>query len=275
MRPNVVTTMNEVKRVAAAGRARMLLVLAALSLVATAAAAQAVPTTEVLIPVVGNINGVGAVRWKTDVEIDNNAGVATEVFLSLPTIGGDPFYNVTLAPGESIHAVDVLGQIFGIDGALSPLLITTTGRRPLLVRATAYSIRDGQASMPQSIPAILSGSSFPLRTLTGLSFSDNYRTNVGLLNLSEKAAPFVLALQRLEGRNLAVSRFTVPANTLFHVPIQAIFPLISQGDNFSIIVETNSTNSYVYASVIRNDTNEAQFIQPAIGAMLPAVTAEK
>ena len=42
--------------------------------------------------------------------------------------------------------------------------------------------------------------------------------------------------------------------------------MITKGDDFTVLVETGARDTYVYASVIDNETNEAKFIQPAIGA---------
>jgi hypothetical protein len=68
------------------------------------------------------------------------------------------------------------------------------------------------------------------------------------------------------GRNLAVSRFTIPPNTLWHQSVQMLFPLIQAGEDFSVLVECFSRNTYVYASVLDNATNEARFVTSIIGA---------
>ena len=40
--------------------------------------------------------------------------------------------------------------------------------------------------------------------------------------------------------NVAVTRFTVAANTLIHTSVQSLFPLITKGEDFTVIVETSS-----------------------------------
>jgi len=37
-----------------------------------------------------------------------------------------------------------------------------------------------------------------------------------------------------------------------------------KGDNYTVVVESGSRNTYVYASVLQNDTNDARFIVPAV-----------
>ena len=102
------------------------------------------------------------------------------------------------------------------------------------------------------------------RAIRRISFSDSFRTNIGLANLGNRPALFTIALQRVTGRNIAVTQITVPQGTLWHTSIQALFPLITKGEDFSLLIETGSRETYVYASVIENATNEAHFIEPMI-----------
>ena len=73
----------------------------------------------------------------------------------------------------------------------------------------------------------------------------------------------VLGLQRIAGRTIAVARLTLPPNSLRHEAIQHLFPLITKGDDFSIVVETSSRDVHTYASVLQNTTNAAKFVPPA------------
>jgi hypothetical protein len=223
----------------------------------------------VIVPVVGSVNGPGGIRWKTDIELRNDFKSDATISLTLPTAPDQPVIITRIPPGEGIRFGDVVNEAFGIDSALSPLVIETLGNRSITVRATTYAVRGSDVSPPQPI-AVQYGNPFtPMRLLPGLSFSDEFRTNIGLANLSDASAEFVLALQRLAGRNLAVARMVVPPSSLVHVPLQTLFPLITSGIDFSVIVETAAPETYVYASVIENATNAARFVQPAFGAPLP------
>ena len=230
------------------------------------AASDTPPSVSVIVPVVGSVNGPGGVRWKTDVELVNDQREEAVVALTLPTAPDQPVIITTIPAGTRVRFTDVVGEAFGLEAALSPLLVQTLGRRSALIRATAYASRGIEIVAEEPIPINYGPSYFPQRTLPGLSFSDAYRTNVGLANLGDKDAVFVLALQRLSGRNLAVTRLPVPARTLLHTGISRLFPLITNGDDFSIVIETSSPETYVYASVIENATHAAKFIQPNIGA---------
>ncbi len=239
-------------------------VLAATLLAATASA-QTPPSVSVLVPVVGSVAGPNDVRWKTDVEVRNEMREEVFVALKLPTAPDMPTVGFTLPPGGIQRFTDVVGEAFAMDAALSPLIVETMGKRSVRVSANVYGIRGNTVTRAQTIPIAYTEATYPLRTLNGLSFSDVFRTNLGLVNLGERDAAFTLALQRLSGRNIAVSRMTVSPNSLVHTSIQSLFPLITKGDDFSVVVESSAPNTYVYGSVIENATSEARFIAPSIG----------
>jgi len=258
---------------------RFALIVAALLFAAIAAAQapppepepQPEPTAVVMVPVVGKVYGANSVQWRTDVDLINNLGREVKVALTLPTAPGDAFIAFSLPPGAVQRLPDVVGA-FSMDRALSPLKVTTFGSRtPIRVSATVYAIKldDPNAPVTTEPIAVLYGDPFfPRRMLYGLSFSDDFRTNIGLANLGDAPALFTVALQRVSGRNIAVTQITVPPGTLWHTSIQALFPLITKGDDFAIIIETGYHETYVYASVIENATNAARFIEPSIAAMV-------
>lgn len=237
-------------------------------LLATTVAAQDVPeaspTAVALVPVVGTIPGVNGVQWVTDVELINDSGSEAVVALELPVAADALAMIITLAPGQVQRFSNVVGEAFGLDRALSPLLVSTSGRRSVTVRATVFAVTPDRISAPQPVGAQYSPSYSPMRSLDGLSFSDEYRTNIGLVNLGAREAQFVLALRRVPGRNLAVSNLRVPAMSLIHVSVQSLFPLISDGGDFSIVIETPAVETHVYASVIENSSSNATFVQPRL-----------
>jgi len=230
-------------------------------------------TVSVVVPIVGSTDGPNNVRWKTDIELRNDQRSEATVSLTLPTAPDQPSIITTIPPGDTVRFPDVVGETFGFDRVLSPLVVETLGRRSVTIRATAYGVRGTEVFRPQPIAVDYSnGSAAPLRILSGLSFSDDYRTNIGLANLGDTVATFTLALQRLAGRNVAVSHIPVGPNTLYHVAIQSLFPTITAGNDFAIVIESTSRNTYVYASVVENATNTAQFVQPLVA---PATTATR
>ena len=247
--------------------------LAALAARGQQAPAERPQTVSVVVPVVGSTDGPNNIRWKTDIELRNDQRTEATVSLTLPTAPDQPAIITTIPPGDTVRFPDVVGETFGFDRMLSPLVVETLGRRSVNIRATAYGVRGAEVFRPQAIAIDYNnGSPMPLRILSGLSFSDDYRTNIGLANLGDTPVTFTLALQRLAGRSVAVSRIPVGPNTLYHIAIQTLFPMITAGNDFAIVVESTSRDTYVYASVVENATNTAQFVQPLVA---PATTATR
>ena len=236
-------------------------------LFAQTAPEQPVEITTVIVPVVGSILGASGVYWRTDLELRNDLGAEVTVSLTLPSAGEERFMIVSIPAGETLRYADVVGQAFGIEATLSPLVVQTEGRRSVTIRATAYGMRGTEVFPPQPISINYGPTYFPTRVLQGLSVNDAFRTNIGLANLGDTPADFVVALQRVPGRNLAVNRVRLPPNALWHMAIQLMFPLITDGDHFSIVIETPSHDTHVYASVVDNETQAARFVQPTLGLM--------
>ena len=235
--------------------------LVLLVLLTSAAFAQESPST-VIVPAVGTTIGPGVI-WKTDVEVLNDTGSPVDVAMELTTAPEQPVIIFELAPGESQRFTDVVSQAFGLPFALSPLRVMTSARRALTVRATVYGIRGTELTAPQPVTVYHGQTWFPLRALDDLAFSDEYRTNIGLVNFGERTAEFLLALQRVPGRNIAVSYMTIAPQSLSHVSIQSIFPMISKGEDFTVVIETVARDTYVYASVIDN-SHAGRFVAPRV-----------
>jgi hypothetical protein len=139
------------------------------------------------------------------------------------------------------------------------------GKHSVTIEAIAYATRGAEMFPPEPIDFLYGPAYSPQRVLRGLSFSDAFRTNIGLVNTGAEDATFALALQRLPYRNLAVAHIRVPAYGLVHASVQALFPLLTGGDDFSVLVETSSPDTHVYASVIENKTNRARFVSQSVG----------
>ncbi|MGZ5474392.1 MAG: hypothetical protein ACXWG4_10570 [Thermoanaerobaculia bacterium] len=239
--------------------------LCALLLTAGTAAAQEVATA--VVPVVGSVFGATMIHWKTDVEIVNDTGRDTDVALELPCAPEQPVMLLTLAAGQSQRFTDIAAQAFGRDHVLSPLRVTTSGRRSVTVRASVYAMRDDGSffSPPQPLGVYVGPSFHPTRVLDGLAFSEEFRTNIGLVNFGQRDADFLLALQRIPGRTIAMTPVRVHAGGIAHMSIQSLFPLITDGSGFSIVVETLAPETYVYASVIESSEHAGRFVAPRIG----------
>src|SRR5512138_3534378 len=140
-------------------------ILAVVLMIVTAADAVAPQTVRVIVPVVGSVTGVGGARWLTDVVLRNDFKTEATVSLTLPTAPDQPFIIVTIPPGEALRFGNVVGEAFGMDSALSPLVIETLGNRSITVSATTYAVRGTEVSPPQPIALQIGLPFTPMRLL--------------------------------------------------------------------------------------------------------------
>jgi hypothetical protein len=216
-----------------------------------------------LVPVVGSIQGMKNVRWRTDVRLYNPHKKDLEVVLTLPGVAGEPFLLTTISAGQTIWFNDVVRDAFGLSEALSPLLVQTLHSQPVSVLATIQGETvEGKSVRAQPEPTIQHQSFSSRAVLHSLAYSDDQRTNVGLANLSEVSGTFTLALQRLAGRNVATQEIVVPPGSLVQLPLNLIFPSVTKGDGFVMIVDIPNSLSYAYASVLDNETHSGSFVGP-------------
>jgi len=231
----------------------------------TAAIAQQTQSVSVVVPVVASTIGPFDTHWKTDVVLQNDLRKEATVALSLPSAPDQPAILLTIPAGHAQRFTDVVGEAFGLDNVLSPLVIQTLGTRSVRVVATAYAMQGDKALAPQPVPVTDAASFHPLRVLGPISWSDTRRTNIGLVNLGERDAVFSIALRGPNDEIMGGSRWVIPPSGITHLAIQLIFPAMKNGDNYSVLIETAARDTYVYASVIDNKTNEASFVVPRLG----------
>lgn len=209
-----------------------------------------------LLPVAGRIVGFSGTDWRTSIILVNDN--AEEVDAAVSVVGNDEaFLFTTVPPGQS-YAFD--DQALGIAGRLYALEITNGGARPLRVGAAAFGFRDGAPSGAQPL-ALFPLPTFPTAKLvSSLAFNDATRSNLGIANLEDEAVTISVAVRRLAGRNVASLTLTLPPRSLSHAPLQTFFPLVTEGEGLSVVVDAGGRSVVAYGSVIDNDTNAARFI---------------
>lgn len=226
------------------------------------AAARGADEAQAVVPVVANVIGFDGVHWKCRVEIRNDFNYPMEIVLSLPTVEGEPFMLQTLEPGQVIGFNDIVGEAFGLHGIIGPLVVRAAGRRAPTVITTTYGIYRGAFTIPQYTPAVYGPSPHYVGMLRGLAANAAWRTNIGMVNLGEKPATFTAALQLVPGRNVAVAHLEIPPYGVVQAPARDFFPLMTEAENFSVVVDSNMGETYTYAAVIVNKTNDSRYVTP-------------
>jgi hypothetical protein len=214
-----------------------------------------------VVPAVGQIGGFKGVIWRSDVALYNDSPAPVTVVVS-PLPLPELFQMFELPPGGTSIYTNVVDS-FGI-GGVAPLLVQTLAQRSVTVYATAYGIFEGNPTPRQLIPVLYDELPPSIQQIRGLAMNEARRSNIGLVNLGEAPATFTLALQRLEERPLATLVVVVGPESSVHVPLNQLFPLVTEGTDLTLLVDSISPRTYAYGSVVRNDTHEAVFVQPFV-----------
>jgi hypothetical protein len=224
--------------------------------------AQDLAVSTATVPVVGAVRGLGAIEWQTDVAIRNDAPYDVDVVLTLPGVPDDPFLFTTVRARDTVALPDVARSTFGIVNRLSPLRVTTIGATSVTVAAVVHGLTEHGPTDPQVLTVQYGELRPMLAALPGIALNETFRTNLGLVNPTDEEAIIVLALQKVAGRNIAVVSQSIPPRTHVQRPLQDFFPLLSEGDNLTVVVEHTNPGAYAYASVIANATGNARYYGP-------------
>lgn len=242
-----------------------------LALASGLASAQVLPdpdepliVSRALVPAIGQIGGYKGVVWRSDVALHNDS--ASEVTVIVHPLGvPELFQMMTLAPGESTVFTNVAAESFGIGNRVIPLLVQTLARRSVTVYATAWGIVGDRPTPFQIIPVLYDELTVSTaQRLTSLQMNEAARSNIGLINLNQQPVSFSLALERLEGRPLATLNLTVGPESSIHVPLNLLFPMVTEGTRLTLLVDSIAPRTWAYASVVKNDTHEATFVLPFV-----------
>ncbi|MGK2859185.1 MAG: hypothetical protein ACSLFQ_18445 [Thermoanaerobaculia bacterium] len=241
---------------------RRTLVVAAILALSLGASAQEITVSEAIVPVVGSLRGLGNVVWSTDVALRNPMPYDVEVMLSLVGVPNDPFLFTTIRAGDAMTLHDLPRQTFGVVDRLSPLLVQTLAATSVTVAAVVQGMTAEGPTEPEVLTVQYGRSRPMLVTIPALNVNAQFRTNIGLVNPSESEAIVILALQKVPGRNIGVVSQRIPPRTHIQLPLQSFFPLLTEAENVSLVVEHTNPEAYVYASVIANSTHNARYLGP-------------
>lgn len=217
-------------------------------------------TTLAVVPVVAEVVGVGNVLWRSEVFLRNSGFEDLEVVLSMPGTPGEPFFFTTVSAGESLALNALISEVFGVGQAIAPLLVQTIGPRPVTVISTIRGFKSDGFTRPQVIPVLYGSRLGTSGLLPGLAINEQQRTNVGLVNYGPAPATFSVGIQVLPGRNVDATLVYVPPFSVTQRALQELFPIITEGENLVVIAESYSADTFVYASVIDNATNEPRLV---------------
>lgn len=236
--------------------------------------------TAFVIPVVAHAAGAQGTAWKTDLQIHNGSAASASYTLkfikSNMTNDVPPSESFTISPGGNLIFRDVLNNASlpsFMGYTRGSLLLEYTGGVPPAVASRVYNDQGADGTYGQFVPAIAvdgrtrgTAGSIP-SILFGLSRTDRYRSNLGLVNITAFWNTLQVSLCDGSGNPIgaALSTTLAPYNMVQLDDILAQAGIAPPVSAFSVKVESGSVKDFVaYASIVDNLTGDASFISDQI-----------
>ena len=241
---------------------KRLLSLAVLALLATGAFASDFASHHLLVPIAGRTAGAFGTQWKTDLVVANAARngepLTAEVYLIVEGRLTPPVA-LTLRPLQSFVMTDVIRGVFGRDNAFGIILIAV--REPdakLTARARVYNTT-ASGQYGQTVQALPLTKLSKEAVLPGLSGIQGNRTNVGISN--PDAAEALVTISLYDSAGEFRGSFTTAVAPYSLLRLNDVFSHFQAGPLDGAMIRVQSSKGvYAFASIVRNDTGDADFV---------------
>lgn len=198
--------------------------------------------------------GVGGSVWRSSLTLTNRSGAAAAVALRYYHDNESADAALVIANGETVHHDDVARSLFGVPGS-SVGYVQIASSAPLTVAGRTANEMPG-GGFGQALPVYTPGMTIDLMAggvLTGLRGGPAFRTNLGLVNMTESDCVCRVALYDRDGAPISV-RPAVEVGPTSWLQLNDVVP---QGiDAAAAVVDPDGCWMWSYASVIDGSTND-------------------
>ncbi len=224
--------------------------------------------TPVFLPAAAHAAGVAGTVWRTDVAVYNGSGAPVDLkmrYLPHDTDNSSAAWvdAGSVAAGATQGFDDLLATLFGVSSGTGGVAVCV----PFMgveVMSRTYN-RTPTGTYGQEIPGRLASDAIPAGlagNLLQLHQNAEYRTNVGLLNITDQAATGDFYLYADSGMLLGTRSFNLPPFGQHQE--NGIFASVGATDveNGRAQVWVTSGAVLAYASVIDNATGDPSYVEP-------------
>jgi len=213
-----------------------------------------------LIPAVAHAAGAEGSTWRSDLIALNPGSSAVDLTLSYAGLNNDPIPRVSsLGAGETRNWSDVLASFFGSEGTG---VITVESSAKVLMTARTYNLSSEGGTFGQSLPGLETGDAIPENTtgwIMGLRENENWRSNLGLVNLGSAEASLRIRLFDSDGVQIGRTlQYSVQARGW--TQIDRVLTVAGAGEQdlayASIESLTSGASLWAYGSVVDNLTGD-------------------
>lgn len=243
---------------------RLVLISLLLGSVALDAGATDLTSSHLLIPIAGRTAGLGGSQWKTDLVVTNASRTGEPETVQIFFIeNGSISQPVTalLQPRQTATMVDAIRGAFGKEQATGIILISTrTAEAKITARARIYNTGSAAGQYGQTVPAIPLAKLSKEAFIPGLSGIQGNRTNVGISNPDDTTALAAISIYDSNGEfRGGFGREIAPYSVLQLNDVFSHFDELGPLDGATVQVRS-SGGVYAWASIVRNDTGDADFV---------------
>lgn len=242
---------------------RLLLSLSLLVLAAVPAGASDFAGHHLLVPVAGRTAGAFGSQWRTDLIVTNAARsgepLTAEIYFMVAGNLSQPV-SALLGPRQTVVMTDVILSAFGHEEASGIIVVAVRDAdAKLAARARIYNTDPAHGEYGQTVQAMpytkLSKEAF----LSGLNGLNGDRTNVGIANPDSLPADFSISLFDQDGefRGSLTTRVAPYSVRQFN----DVFSEFQAGPLDGASIQIRSSHGvYTYASIVRSDSGDADFV---------------
>jgi hypothetical protein len=217
---------------------------------------------------VASTSGAGGTFFRSSLTLANRTAVPASVTIAYTRRGASApsdSKTVQLAAGEARSYEDAVVELFGGAAAGSAGAFSLTSTPAVVAWARTYNDGGSAGTFGQFIPAFgpedlfLASGAF----LTGLSDDESVRTNVGLVNVSERPLDALLRTRTNDGTLVGEKNIAVPARTsLFLYRFLNDLGVGSLSQVRLEIVPSRAGALYSWASIVDNRSTDQTFVRP-------------
>ncbi|MCG6963752.1 MAG: hypothetical protein LJE95_10835 [Acidobacteria bacterium] len=229
--------------------------------------AAAAPETPVWIAAAAHTTGLKDSLWRSDLELVNTADANTTVTLDYLPADHDnttPISRQLVLPAKGAQRIqDVLGSLFATTGAGAIRVSVGTGS--VIVTSRTFNQAE-KGTLGQFIPARAQGEGFgagDAAVLTQLRRDTDFRTNIGIVNLTGDAIRVTAEYHRADGSTIATTEYDLLPYA-FHQHTKAIPGNEDLEGGFAVLTSASPGARFLaYASVVDNATQDPTFVPAA------------
>jgi len=228
-------------------------------------------TERYLVAAVAHSVGAGDSRWRSDLAAVNRGDHDAEMTLTFPAPTGPEERTARLAASATREWRDVLVSLFGYpDEASVAGALHVVSTAPLAISSRTYN-QSATGTYGQFLPALRAGDALgpgAAALLPQLRNTDEFYTNVGILNLGDGAATATVTLHAGDGATVGTA-FDVSAPAGSWKQANDVFRSSGAGGHevaYATVELSSGAAAWAYASVVDRSTRDPTTIPMTLGA---------